>query len=87
MGRFKGQDKRSYGGGVKSVIAICRANAEAARTKSESDRQAMRARFPFAASIVAELVADKSHPELPAFKPKVIAMTEGGHSWQRNASR
>lgn len=65
---------------MKSAIAICRANADTARAKRDSDRDAMRARFPFAAGIVAELVAE-------GFKPKVLSMTEGGHSWQRNASR
>ena len=63
-----------------NAIDICRANANTARAKSDAERQAMRARFPFAAGVVAELVAE-------GFKPRVIAMTEVGQTWQRNASR
>ena len=61
---------------MKDVIEICRANADTERAKRDSDRDVLRARFPFAAGVVAELVA-------AGFMPKVIAMTEGGHEWRR----
>ena len=61
---------------MKRALEICARNANTARTKSDAERQAMRARFPFAAGIVAELVA-------AGFKPRVLAMSEGGHEWRR----
>lgn len=76
MERFEGQGKRGFGGGMKSPTDICRANAQTERAKRDSDRAAMRARFPFAAEIVAELVA-------AGFKPRVMAMSENGNEWRR----
>ena len=63
---------------VKQVdpVDICRANASTAKARSDADRVAMRSRFPFAAGIVAELVA-------AGFKPRVMAMTENGDAWRR----
>ena len=57
-------------------VDICRANASTAKARSDADRVAMRSRFPFAAGIVAELVA-------AGFKPRVIAMSENGDEWRR----
>ena len=61
---------------MKSPIDICRANASTAKARSDADRVAMRSRFPFAAGIVAELVAE-------GFKPRVLSMTENGDVWRR----
>lgn len=61
---------------MKSALDICRANVKTARTKSDDERQAMRARFPFAVSIVAELTA-------AGFKPRVLRMSENGFEWRR----
>lgn len=60
-----------------SAIDICAANTITAKAWSESDRAAMRARFPFAAGIVAELTA-------AGFKPRVIVMAEGTSAWRRD---
>lgn len=57
-------------------VDICRANASTAKARSDADRVAMRSRFPFAAGIVAELVA-------AGFKPRIVWMAEGGHEWRR----
>ena len=58
-------------------VELCRANARTARAKSDTERLAMRARFPFAVRMVAELTAAR-------FMPRVLWMVaENGDEWRR----
>lgn len=80
MEQPEGQGKRGLGGGVTDPIKLCRQNATAVRAKSDADRAAMRARFPFAAGIVSELVA-------AGLKPRLLTMHENGRSYYHTKRR
>lgn len=62
-----------------SAQQIAAANIPDARARKEK----LRAEFPFAVAKVDELKNDKSHPEWPGFKPRLIWMEQEGKRWQR----
>ena len=68
---------------MATALEICARNTAGAKARDEAARAQIRADFPTAVRIVAELAADQSFPGHPPFKPRVIWMEENGKRWSR----